>query len=216
MQPVAHRTSSRASIAIALLLSLSFTTEARAQEEAPAPTSWGFVSARYSSGTAGFIFGGYGVGPMFAMVGMVNNPRSGYDEVLAGLGARFDLGRWTSHAVALAASRATESWYGQLYYLPSVTIGRTTAEATFQYYLPAESSGDTQFGINPVSVLFDVGHRISLGGSYQLALQSGDGPRQAAGPAIRLAIPAGALTVDLLRGVRAFNDEVRVSFKAFH
>lgn len=177
--------------------------------------TWGFISARYSSATADFIFAGYGHGPVFGMVGMVNNPRSGYTEVLGGVGARFPLGAAPSHAVALAASRATESWYTQLYYLPTVTLGRIAAEATLQLYMPAGSGGVRQFGINPLSVLTPVVGDFAAGASYQLGTEEHAGPRHAAGPALRVTIPKGALTLDLLRGLRDFNDEARVSFRAF-
>ncbi len=189
-------------------------SDALRAQSSPDPT-WGFVSVRYSGATAGFLLGGYGHGPVFGLVGMANNPRAGHTELLGGLGIRFALGAATSHAVVLATSRAAESRSTQLYYLPAVTLGRATAEATLRMYMPGSASGAKQFGINPVSVFIAVGSGISVGGSYQLALQEGAGPKQGAGAAVRLTVPKGALTLDLLRGVRAFPDEARASFRAF-
>lgn len=206
----------RRAIAVLALATLAPLAAGRAQADSAAAPTWGFVTARYSSGTSGFVFGGYGYGPGFAMIGMVNNPHSGYTEFLGGAGARFALGSRTSHAVAVAASRATESWYAQLYYLPTVTLGPAVAEATFQLYAPLEAGGDAQLAINPLSLLVSVHPRIALGASWQLALQEGIGPGQAAGAAVRVTVPAGAITLDLLHGLRAFDDEIRLSFRAFY
>lgn len=204
------------SVAALVLVSLMAVPAAQAQADSNPGRTWGFVTARYSTGTSGFVFGGYGYGPAFAMIGMVNNPHSGYTEFLGGAGARFALGHHTSHAVALAASRATEAWYAQLYYLPTITIGRTSTEATIQLYVPAESAGDLQFAVNPLSFLVDVGRRVAIGGTYQLSMQEGLETGHAAGMAVRVTIPAGAITLDLLRGLSAFDDEVRLSFRAFY
>lgn len=177
--------------------------------------AWGFVSLRYSSETASYLFGGYGYGPAFGVVGMVNNPRSGYTEIIGGVGLRFALGSASTHAVALTASRATESWYSQLYYLPSVTVGPLRADATIQAYMPGGRDGVMQVSVNPVSLVVPLARGVAVGASYQLGAQERDGPSDGAGPRVELAVPRGTLAVDVMKGLRAFRDEVRVSFKAF-
>ena len=209
MQKLALHTQCVRALACALFL-LPLSARSQAPE---ASTAWSFMSVRFSTGTSSFIFAGYGHRDVFGMVGLVDNPRSGYTELIGGVGARFALGR-TSHAAALAYSRATESRYAQLYWIPSVTIARVTAEATVQLYVPTETSGYAQFGVNPLSLSAPLTTRLSAGASYQLAAQEGGGPGHAAGPMLRLAVPKGAFTLDLLRGLRDFNDEARVSFRA--
>lgn len=108
-RPRMHHGPRRAAFVILLLLPWH---AARAQSDSvQSGHTWGFVTARYSTGTSGFLFGGY-------------------TEFLGGVGARFATGPSVSHAVAVAASRATESWYGQLYWLPALSIGRAGVEAT--------------------------------------------------------------------------------------
>lgn len=198
-----------------VLLALVLVAARGAAAQGDADRAWGFVSLRYSSATADFLFAGYGHGPAFGVVGMVNNPRSGYTEIIGGVGTRFALGAASTHAIALTASRATESWYSQLYYLPTITLGRLKAEATFQLYMPGGPEGVKQIAINPVSLLVPVARAVSVGASYQLAAQERDGPSDGAGPSVHLAVPRGTLSVDLMKGLRAFRDEVRVSFRAF-
>jgi hypothetical protein len=205
-----------AAIAALVLVDAAAAPGAHAQAEPAGPPVWGFVSARYSTGTAGFLFGGYGYGPAFAMVGMVNNPRSGYTEFLGGAGGRFVTGPRVSHAVAFAASHATEAWYAQIYWLPTLAFGSMTVEATVQASAPLEDAGDAQLAINPLTVHLRLAPRVSIGPVAQVALQDGIGPAYAAGAGVRLTVPAGAVTVDLLRGIRAFDHEVRISFRAFY
>lgn len=176
--------------------------------------SWGFVSARYSTGSSA-LFGGYGYGPAFGVAGMIINPRSGYTELIGGAGLRFSLGRASSHTAAIAAARATDASYAQLYYLPSITFGRITTELTLLAYMPNGPHGTKQFYVNPASVLVALPGGVSIGASYRLGMEENIGTRQGAGPTIQMAVPKGALTVDLLRGMQAFKDEARVSFRAF-
>jgi hypothetical protein len=58
--------------------------------------------------------------------------------------------------------------------------------------------------------------QLSIGPMAQLALQDGMGPAYAAGAGVRVTVPAGAATIELLRGIRAFDDEARISFRAFY
>jgi hypothetical protein len=197
---------------IALLVGLSVLPAGVIAQESENET-FGFTSTRYSNTTADFIFTGYGSRNVFGMLGLVLNPRSGYSEVLGGVGIRFALGS-TNHAVALTYAEATDSPYTQIYFLPSVTLGATNVEATFQLYMPSASRGVWQFGLNPLSVFTEVAGPVSVGGSYQLNTQERGLPQHLAGPAFRLILPRGVLTLDLLNGIKRSQNEIRASFRA--
>jgi len=55
---------------------------------------------------------------------------------------------------------------------------------------------------------------VALGGCYALGLTSGSASRHRAGPVLQLAIPRGALTLELLRAVARSRSEVRMSIEA--
>lgn len=119
-----------------------------------------------------------------------------------------------SVTVALAAADATESDYLQGYVLPSFVLGRLSIGGTLEVYEPLEPAGVRQFDINPATVLLKVTDQVALGGCYALGLTAGSGPRHRAGPVLQLAIPRGALTLELLRGVERTRSEVRMSIEA--
>src|SRR3954468_11020013 len=97
---------------------LGFSLTARCQSTPSAP--WGLFSVRYDTRTSDFIYAGYGYGNTFAMVGLLDNPRSGYSELLGGLGRRFSIANGPTQFAAIAAAHATEGWYAQLYFLPTL------------------------------------------------------------------------------------------------
>jgi hypothetical protein len=156
------------SASLATLVALPF-IPSTAAAQSTSPGAFGFISTRYSNSTSDFLFAGYGHGDIFGLVGLIHNPRTDYNEVLGGLGMRFSLASWNSNNIAVAYSEASDSPYLQLYVLPSVTVGRTTADLTLQVYAPGSSAGVWQVGVNPVSVTTRVIGPLSLGGSYQMA-----------------------------------------------
>ncbi|MDB4878803.1 MAG: hypothetical protein JWL60_249 [Gemmatimonadetes bacterium] len=181
-------------MAVATLLTLAAPHSAPAQDR---PAAWGFVNARYDTRTSSFLYSGYGHGPLFAFAGVLANPRSGYTEVLGGAGATFDAGSGSSHMVALAAARATEAWYAQLYYLPTVRAGILTARATTQLYIPLEGAGVRQLAITPLSVTMPVARRLEAGLATEVAAAQGAATYLGIGPELRLAIPRATLGTDL-------------------
>ena len=184
-------------------------TELQAQD---APTTWGFFNARYDTRTSNFIYAGYGYDRYFAFGGVLANPRSGYFETLGGIGAIFALTRRTNHMFGLAAAQAPESRYAQLYYLPTLRLGRATARATLEWYFPMEDTGVRQFGVSPASVTMPVARRVELGAAMELASAAGASTSVELGPEVRIAIPRATLGFDAFahvsggdgRRVRAF------------
>src|SRR5436190_16418026 len=103
---------------VAAILTL-FATAARGQESAG---TWGFVSAQYNTRSSAYIYTGYGWRGAFAMAGVVNNPRSGYAELLAGVGGVFKTGPEAEHWLAFATARTADVSFAQIYWLPRVHI----------------------------------------------------------------------------------------------
>lgn len=54
---------------------------------------------------------------------------------------------------------------------------------------------------------------LSVGASYQAATKAHGLPQHKAGPQLRLAIPRGVVTVEVLEGIKRFSDEVRVAVR---
>lgn len=207
-------TTSRSLRTLLLATGIGLLLPCAAAAQGTTPGAFGFVSTRYSNSASDFILVGYGHSGIFGLVGLAHNPRVGYNELLGGLGMRFSLASWNSHTVAVAYSEATDSPYLQMYLLPSLTFGGTTAEALVQVSAPGSSAGAWKVGIKPVSVSTKVIGPLSLGGSYQLTAQENAPARHLVGPQFRVSIPRGVVMVDLLEGFKRSPDEIRVSFRA--
>src|SRR3954468_21573345 len=136
-----------AALASAALFGFPITACCQSTPAAP----WGFFSLRYDTRTSDFIYAGYGYGNTFAMVGLLDNPRSGYTELLGGLGRRFSIANGPTQFAAIAAARATEGWYAQLYVLPTVHLSRAWIRATSEAYVPLSNSGTPQFALSPIA-----------------------------------------------------------------
>lgn len=178
---------------------LTVVLAASAEGQAAAPV-WGFFNARWDSQTSSFIYAGYGYGRLFGFGGVLANPRSGYTEVVGGAGATFGGGKFSS-LVGLAGAKATEAWYAQLYYLPTVMIGPATLRATLEWYFPLEDAGIRQFAITPVSVTVPMGRRLEGGVAGELAAAQGFASSVWVGPELRLRIPRATIGVNAFAGL---------------
>ena len=182
-------------------LSLLAGTSGSVLQAQDAPATWGFFNARYDTRTSSFIYAGYGYGRYFAFGGVLANPRSGYYETLGGVGATFALTARTDHMLGLAAAQAPESRYAQLYYLPTMRLGRATGRATLEWYFPLESTGVRQFGVSPLSITVPVARRVELGPAMELAAAAGSSTSVELGPEVRIAIRRAALGFDAFANV---------------
>ena len=99
---------------------------------------------------------------------MVQNPRTAYRETAGGLGVNVPLGKTANVVVATAAASATDSWYAQLYQLPTWSAGRLRVRATAELYQPLEASGAQQFDLSPCSVLWRTRGSVQVGAAYLL------------------------------------------------
>src|SRR6185436_9371241 len=95
--------------------------------------TWGFVSAQYNTRSSSYIYTGYGWRGAFAMAGVVNNPRSGYAELLGGVGGILKIGAEAEHWLAVATTRAGTNSFAQIYWLPKVHVGAVTSRATVKW-----------------------------------------------------------------------------------
>lgn len=192
------------------LFSFLLPSAAAAQDSTSGPH--GFIAARYDTHTSSNIFVGYTLGPVTPMFALVSNPRSGYREENLGVVKGATINNKLSFTFAVAASKAIDSWYGQLYILPNYTTGRFTTNATFELYAPLQSVGVWQFAMNPGNVFVDVGKRFRVGAVGVVSLQQGDGDNTGFGPSVQLKIPKGTITFDWVIGVTRWVSESRVSF----
>ena len=201
-------------ICVLLLISIfSLSRDAKAQD---APTTpHGFIASRYDTHTSSNIFVGYSLGPIDAMVALVQNPRSNYRESILGLAHFGTPSRHFAFAWAVSAAHVTDtdrSWYSQLYLLPDLTYGRLDASGTFELYVPLDSKGVGQFALNPGNVFVQVAPRWKVGAVTVLSTQSNAPYSLGAGPSLQFRIPRGSITLDVVASVTRWDTEERVSF----
>jgi hypothetical protein len=192
---------------------LVLSTAARAQSGGSAP--WSILSIRYDTRTSDFIYAVYGYGRVFAMAAVLDNPRSGYTEVLGGLGTRFSVGGGPTQFTAGAVARVGDAWYAQLYYLPTLHTGPVTTRATAEAYIPISGPGTvSQFALSPISATVAASKRLEAGVGMDLAAASQDRTSTAIGPELRLALPNATLILDAQHALDRAASRLRLSFLA--
>jgi hypothetical protein len=205
------------SAALATMLALCPDAGLDAQEAPPAGPgrldTGGFVFARYASASSSVLYAGQGWGGAGVFFGAVENPDSGYRELIAGAMTRLVRGD-LALLVGLAFADVTEGEYLQLYVAPSFARGAWSADATIEWYEPLEAASYRQLGVNPLMVLRRIDPRWSVGFSSVGAVGDGDPPSLRAGAALERSLPKGVLQLELLAGVAQARDEVRLGFKA--
>lgn len=175
-------------------------------------TPHGFISTRYDGVTSSNIYIGYTVGPVTPMAALVSNPRSGYREHILGVVRSETITKALGLTWAVAGAKAIDSWYGQLYVLPSVTVGRFSYDATFELYVPLERAGVHQLGMNPGNLMYTLNDHLAVGGVAVWSSQSSGPHNLGAGPSLRLRIPRGTITLDAPLGVTRWASEGRITF----
>lgn len=193
-----------------VLLAAGVTAPAAAQQSV---RSNGFIDVRYATHTSLTLYGGYDLGGPLLLVGMVQNPRTEYREVVAGMARPVGGGR-ASATIAMAGAYASDGWYAQVYVMPSVRLGPVSVRGLLLAYEALEERGARQFYVNPMSVLAPVAPRIHLGASYVLAVQAGTRSRHSAGPTLQLSTAAWTATVSTLVGIGATTNELRAGINA--
>ena len=172
----------------------------------------GFISTRYDTHTSSNIYFGMTFGPVTPMIALVSNPRTTYREHLVGV-VRFEtLSPHFGLTYAVAGAKAIDAWYGQLYALPDVSVGRLSYDATFELYVPLQAQGVHQLAMNPGNVMFAVDKHLSIGAVGVWSSQTGAPYEVGAGPSVKLRLPRGSLTLDVPLGVTRWDSEARITF----
>lgn len=180
--------------------------------QSPLAEPHGFISTRYDTHTSSNMYFGMTFGPVTPMIALVSNPRTTYREHLVGV-VRFET--FSPHfglTYAVAGSKAIDSWYGQLYVLPNVKIGRVTYDATFELYVPLQEQGIHQFGMNPGNLMVEVNKHIAVGAVGVWSEQTGSPYNIGFGPSLKFKLPRGSITLDAPLGVTRWDSEGRISF----
>ena len=175
-------------------------------------TPHGFLSTRYDSETSSNMYFGYRMGPVTPMIALVSNPRTTYREHLVGVVRNQPITDHLGFTFAVAGAKAIDSWYGQLYALPSVTTGPVAFDATFELYVPLEEAGVHQFGMNPGNLMLQAHPQVAVGAVAVWASQSNAPHNFGLGPSVRFRVPRGTITIDAPLGVTRWESEWRVSF----
>jgi hypothetical protein len=172
-----------------------------------------FIVARYATVSSASLYAGYGFGPAGVVVGAVDNPRSGYRELIGGVVSR---AAWGTQAltVAVALADAPEGMYLQTYLVPSFSFRSVSIDGTIEWYQPLEQGAVTQLDVNPIGVTVPLTERLAIGGLYTIALTRGGRSRQRAGGVLRVAVPHGAVRFELLRNVARSRSESRLGLEA--
>ena len=174
--------------------------------------TWGFVNARYDTRSSAYIYTGYGWRRVFAMAGVVNNPRTGYAELVGGAGAVFKTGADAEHWLAFATAGAGSNSFAQIYWLPKVRTGAVTSRATVKWRIPYRGTEAQKLSVSPLSMTMPLGGRLAGGVAMDVAAAEGARTDIGAGPELRLKLPGAALGVDALRDVNGKGTGVRLFF----
>lgn len=184
----------------------------RAQERAGVGT-WGFVSVRYDTQSPASIFTGYGWHAAFAMGGVSHNPRTGYAELVGGVGAVVRT-RTSEHWIALATAGTGAGSFGQVYWLPSVRMGAITSRAQVKWTVSYDERKAQKLSISPLSVTMPLGGRLSGGVATDISAAEGAPTRIATGLELRFRLPGAAVGVDALRPVKRDRSRLRLFFSS--
>ncbi len=191
---------------------------ANAQEAKPVRTETGsFLFARYASRGASVLYAGYGMGWGGVFFGVVDNPKTGYNELIAGVNTRRVWQRPKSQRsllVGLAAADISDGDYAQLYVIPSYSRGRFSATGTLELYQPLDHRGTKQGELNPVQAFWRVHPKWSVGASSVIGFGDGFKPYARGGPALKLDVPRGEIAVEYLWNIERNYEQLRVGFQA--
>jgi len=191
---------------LALLVVLSFPWPAAAQKSPP----W-FVYLRDGGKSPLYAFASYSFGRPIVMAGVIVDSPNHYTEYLAGAGVNLFAANGSGASLLALASKASDSWYLELYGLPSASRGRLSATGFAGLYVPLQAPGVGQYFLDPVTLVYRLHRRLAVGGSYTIYKIAGLPARQGAGPAFQATIPPATITLDALVPLANFTRELRVT-----
>ena len=198
-------------IAVSLTLTLGALT-ASGQPRAGVGT-WGFVNVRYDTRSPASIYTGYGWRAAFAMAGVVHNPRTGYAELVGGVGTALRTGA-SEHWLAVATAGAGRNSFAQFFWLPTLRTGAITSRAQVKWTVAYGGTAPQKLSIAPFSMTMPLSRRVSYGVATDVAAVEGAPTRIDTGFELRVRLPGASLGVDALRDVKGENSRLRVFFGA--
>jgi hypothetical protein len=116
--------------------------------------------------------------------------------------------------VAGAGAYTNTGWYGQLYLVPTLRMGRLDLGGTAQLAEPFSSRGARGFYVSPANALVDLGAGFAAGAGYYGSMERGSKAYHGAGPAIRRAVPRGSVTMEWIGAMTGGRDEVRLTLRS--
>ncbi len=178
-------------------------------QEAPRGPGPGFLVARYATRSALAFYGGYALGPGFAVVGLAQNPRTGYREADLGVGTPVLRGL----TLVLTVANTSDGWFAKGYLLPSYRVGPLAMDGSLEWYQPLGPGGTRELDLSPLTAIVAVSRSVGVGAAYHLSAAAGAPPSQTTGPALRVEIPRGSVTLELQRGLTHASSELRLTVK---
>lgn len=173
--------------------------------------TWGFVNARYDTRSPASMYTGYGWRSVFAMAGVLHNPRTGYAELIGGVGGVVRTGA-AEHWLVFATAGTRNGSFAQLFWLPTVRTASITTRANVKVTLPYGGRAARKLSVSPLAVTLPLGSRLSAGAAGEVAAAGGARTRLSAGLELRVRIPGAAVGVDALRDVTGHGAQGRLFF----
>jgi len=197
---------------LALLVVLSFPRPAAAQDSTQKSAPW-FVYLRDGGKSPLYAFASYSFGRPIVMAGVIVDSPNHYTEYLAGAGVNLFAANGNGTSLLALGSKASDSWYLEVYALPSAARGRLSATGFAGLYVPLQAPGVGQYFLDPVTLLWRLHARIAVGGSYTVYKIAGLPARHGAGPAVQVTVPPGSVTLDALAPLANFTRELRLTLQ---
>ncbi len=108
-----------------------------------------FMWARHGTQSSSSLYAVSDLGTVSVVAAMVQNLRTGYREVVAGVLSTFSYDR-QAITIALAYADASDASYLQAYLLPDLRAGGFSLTAAVEWYVPLDRAGTPQLYVNPV------------------------------------------------------------------
>lgn len=173
--------------------------------------TWGFVNARYDTRSPASMYAGYGWHAAFAMGGVLHNPRTGYAELVGGVGVVVRTGA-AEHWLMFATAETRTVSFAQIYWLSTVRTGSVTSRANVKMTVPYAGRTARKLSISPLAITVPLARGLSGGVAAEMAAAAGARTRFGAGLELRAKVPGATVGVDALRDVTGSGAQVRLFF----
>ena len=184
---------------------------AQGQERAGDGT-WGFMSIRYDTRSPASIYSGYGWHAAFVMGGLAHNPRTGYAELVGGVGAVIRTGT-SEHWIALATAGTASTSFPQVYWLPTVRMRSLTTRAQVKWTMASDAQ---KLSISPLSITLALNRRLSGGLAVDISAAERARTRVGMGLELRVRLSGAVLGVDALQAVQGDASRLRLFFASLY